>query len=177
MRRGLFGLVVVAIGILIAFLVGNPYFGWVIARVMGEQTVWFQNADGSRTTQVSGPDVAVPEWVPVMPDTLRIKAGRTVEDQGRPSKSGDLELLSHDEAPAIVAWYAKELAARGFTVAPPRPDAADLLRFTSAVEGEVMAANPALGVDVRVLVRSRQGLLLRPRLVELHWLDHPRAKP
>lgn len=177
MGRGLLGLLVVAIGVLVALAVGNPYFSWAIARVVGEQTAWSQNVDGTRSTRVSGPGVAFPDWIPVMPGALEIKAGRWIEYEGRPSKSGDLELLSHDEASAIVAWYEKELAARGFTVAAQRPkDEAEFSRRMSAVEGEVRADNPSLGVTARVVVRARQGILLRPRLIEVNWFDRPGAR-
>ena len=170
MWRGLVVAVVVAIG----FLIGSPYFSWVLFRVMGEQTAWSINRDNTRSTLVWGPDIVPPDWVPVMPGTLLIKSGRWIEYEGRPSKSGNLELLSHDDAAAIVAWYAQQLAERGFVVAPT-PEASDIQRLM-AVEGEVRAANPSLGVDVRVVVRSRQGLLLRPRLVEVHWFDRPGGK-
>ncbi|MBE7523666.1 MAG: hypothetical protein HS109_14935 [Burkholderiales bacterium] len=176
MGRGLFGAIAVAVGVLIGILLGDPYFGWVTARVIGEQTVWFQNADGSRTTKVSGPAVTLPDWIPVMPGALRITASRVVDDKGRPSKAGSLELLSHEDVAPIVAFYAKEFAARGFTVAPQRPQGeADFGRLMNAVEGEVRAANPSLGVEARVVVRSRQGILLAPRLVEVQWFDRQGA--
>jgi len=45
----------------------------------------------------------------------------------------------------------------------------------NAMEGEVRAAHPSLGVDARVVVRSRQGILLAPRLVEVEWFDRQGA--
>ena len=46
----------------------------------------------------------------------------------------------------------------------------------NAVEGEVRADNPSLGVTARVVVRARQGILLRPRLIEVNWFERPSAR-
>lgn len=165
MWRWVVGLLVLAVG----FAVGNPYFSWAIARVMGEQTAFLVHQDGTKSTLVSGPGVAPPDWVPVMPGALVVKGSRWPEFEGRPSRSGRLEILSHDEVGPIVAWYAAQLAERGFDVAPAKPP--DAFDGYMGIDGQVMASSASRGVDVRVVVRPRQGIVLKPRLVEIDWFD------
>jgi hypothetical protein len=161
--------IVVALVLAVGFVAGDPYFSSAIARVTGEHTTTGIDHDNTTSTLVSGPGVGPFEWLPVMPGALVVQGSRRAGYESKPSRSGKLELLSHDDADPIVAWYAAQLAFRGFDVETAR--APDPLEGFLAVDSRVVASSARRGLDVRVLVRSREALLLRPRLVEIVWFD------
>jgi hypothetical protein len=155
--------------VLVGAACGYPYAGWLLYRVLGTNTVTLTEQDGAVRTFVSGPAAPRPDWVPIMPGGLIVTGANWVPSPVQPPE-GDTEFLSHADTENIAAFYTAELKSRGFAVNGPHahgldPATAGLL----GLDGTLVAHNTESGEQMTIQIRSPSGLLLRPRLVQIHW--------
>ncbi|MFO1183419.1 MAG: hypothetical protein U1E56_01370 [Bauldia sp.] len=153
----------------IALVAGYPYASAIIFRAIGTNTVVFAEADGLRRTLISGPDAPRPAWVPNLPGALTVSAAHWLPDPGR-AIAGDLDLLTHKDVDDISRFYLDALAKAGFDA---RDIGYGLMGEKAAaffgVDGQILAYRAEDDITVAVSIEAASGLILRPRLVKLHW--------
>jgi hypothetical protein len=172
-RLFLFGLLAIAI------LVGTPYAAWMLNSLMGTYTVTMVEHDGSQRVLTLGPNAPVPDWMPALPGALVVQASRWAPTP-QAVDSGDLEVLSHQDFDSIKGFYREAFEQRGFVVedlgiGTLNPAAAAYLgldgqlaanRSVSHLQGSNLQGS---NLQVTVQLRSPEGLIVRPRLVQIHW--------
>lgn len=155
--------------LLLVLLFGTPSAALVIYRMMGSWNAVGIEADGSATAMEFGPDVARPDWVPVLPGADIVGASRVTASKHY-AGFGSIEVASRASLDEIKAFYMTRLRASGFEVSdlgtgPLNPATARYLGIDSMIE----ARRAATGDQVNVQIRSPEGLLFPTRLVQLGW--------
>ena len=162
-RRFYFGL------ILISALAGYPYASLVLYRVIGTSAVVFTERNGTQRSLISGPAAPLPDWVPILPGSLTIGATYWPPTPDRPI-AGGVELLTHKGVDDIKQFYLDALRGAKFDA---RDIGFGLLNAQNSaffgVENELLAYRADTDVTLSVSTSTPSGLLLRPRLVKLHW--------
>lgn len=153
----------------IALVAGYPYAAAPIFRVIGTNTVVFAEADGSQRTLISGPDAPRPAWVPDLAGALTVSAAHWLPSPGR-EIAGDLDLLTHRDVDDVRRFYLEALAKAGFDA---RDIGHGLMGERAAaffgVDGQILAYRANDDITVSVSIDAPSGLILRPRMVKLHW--------
>lgn len=167
MARLLFGLLLV-----IGLVAGSPYAALALSSIMGTSSSTFVDFDGSQQTLTMGRNLPQPDWLPDPQKSLLVKASHWAPSV-RALEAGGKEILVHADAAYVRQFYTRELAQRGFKVfdegiGPLNPGAAALL----AIEGTLQAERPETGHEVSIHIRSPDGLILRPRLIQITWTQH-----
>lgn len=155
--------------VVLAVVAGYPYASLVLMRLLGTNTVVMTEHDGTVRTLIAGPAAPRPHWFPDLPRALTIKGSHWSPAPDRVI-AGGTELLSHKAPDDIAQFYIGSLKALGF-------DARDVGTglMTPALAGfferekQIFAYREADDLTVSVDINSPSGLLLRPRLVQVHW--------
>ena len=163
-RQFVFGILVA-----IALAAGYPYAALILYRVIGTNTVVFTEHDGIQRTLVSGPSAPRPDWVPRLPGALTVQAAHWLPSPGR-EIAGSVDLLTHKSVDDIKRFYLDGLEAAGF-------DARDIgygyLNAGAAaflgIDNQLLGYRGASDVTISVTTNAPSGLLLRPRIVHIHW--------
>lgn len=154
---------------LLAAIAGYPYAALVLYRVVGTNTVVFTAHDGRQRTLISGPSAPRPDWVPILPGAYTVGAAHWMPTPDRPI-AGGVELLTHKSLDEIKRFYIDALAAAGFDA---RDVGFGLLDAPTAaffgVDNELLGYRRDTDLTFSVSTSTPSGLLLRPRLVKLHW--------
>ena len=150
-------------------LLGAPYAGMILYRVMGPWSAVGIEADGSRTHMEFGPDLPRPAWVPVPPDASVVQASRSVSTRW-PDGFHILELASRAPVEELKAFYTAQLTGVAFDVrdigiGPMNAATANYL----GVAGMLEADRPATGDHLSIQIGTLEGVLVPSRLVKLHW--------
>ncbi len=155
--------------VVLAVVAGYPYVSLVLMRVLGTNTVVMTEHDGTARTLVSGPAAPRPTWVPDLPRALTITRSHWLPAPDR-AIAGGADLLSHKAPIEISQFYLDKLKALGF-------DARDIgtglispaIAAWLGIEKQILAYREDDDMTVTVDINSPSGLLLRPRLVKVHW--------
>ena len=110
-----------------------------------------------------------PGWVVVPPDTRVFSATEDTAPR-HAARSGRLDMFSNLPLPALKAFYAKDLADKGFTVEEESmgditPAVAEMLGAT----GRLRANRMSDGAAMTVSFASEEGLLRKSRLFNVVW--------
>ncbi len=138
---------------------------------MGTTTATFYEADGTTSSAVIGPAAPRPDWLPLDEGAMIASASRWI-GQAQFKDAGGVDLLTHSSLEALKKYYSEALTAQGFAVedyglGDLNPATADYL----GIAGTLLAEKREARLEVSVTFRTPEGLLLRPRFVQIAWRE------
>ncbi|MEX0645734.1 MAG: hypothetical protein WD076_10510 [Parvularculaceae bacterium] len=158
----------------LAAVSGAPYAAVLINWITGTSTATKIEADGAPSTVVIGPGAPIPAWLPVERVAVVVSASRWLS-QNHFKDCGGVEVLTHSDLARLKEFYSKALLARGFAVEDN--GVGDLNPATASylgLAGSLLAERRDARLEVSITFRTPDGLLLRPRLVQIDWRElHP----
>ena len=159
------------LGLLVAvtLLAGYPYAALILNRVLGTGTVVFVEHDGVSRSLIMGPDAPRPDWLPLPPRSVVVQAAHWLPSPGR-EVAGEVELLTHQGVDEIKQFYLDRLRSAGFEMrdlgyGPMNPLTAAYLGVDNMLQGYRRDTKLQVGVTTR----SRDGLIVPSRIVQIHW--------
>jgi hypothetical protein len=163
------GRILIGILLTVALVAGSPYAALAIGSIMGTSTVTFTDYDGSQQTLTSGRNAPQPDWLPEMPGAYILSGARWAPSV-RALDGGGGDRLTHADVANIRSFYKRELEQRGFKVEDKGlgtldPSSAAVL----GIAGTLTAERADTGHEVNIHIRTKSGLILRPRTVQIQW--------
>jgi hypothetical protein len=159
----------------VALFAGYPYAALILNRVIGTNTVVFTEQDGVQRSLILGPDAPLPEWLPILPQSLIVQSAHWLPSPGR-EIAGDLDLLTHKGVDEIKEFYLDALNAAGFDTRDI--GYATLNAPTAAYLGIANMLQGHRGDDdltITVTTHTRDGLIWPSRSVQIHWQKWDKA--
>lgn len=164
--------VLILVLLAIAGLTGAPYAAWILNRMVGTGTTVMADAAGVTHQVILGPAAPLPEWLPRLPGEWVVMASRW-SPGGEMLDEGDLEVLTHKSLDDCRDFYRQALERQGFVTDQSGPQIDPAVAAWLAIDDQVLVRRPATGHQVQVQFRSPQGLILRPRLIQIHFRQRP----
>lgn len=153
----------------IAVLTGAPYAAWVLNRLVGTNATVMPDAAGVMHQVILGPAAPVPDWLPRLPGEGVVMASRW-SPGGEMLDEGDLEVLTHKGLDECRDFYRQALQRQGFVLDDPsQPQVDPAIAAWLALDGDLLAHRSATGHQIQVQFRSPQGMILQPRLIQIHF--------
>jgi hypothetical protein len=166
MRRGFFGL------ILVALLCGTPVINIALLWLVGTNEVVYNPGRPDSYSAISGPSAPRPVWLPRLPKAVVATAHQVTS--GRQDGFGTLDLVTTLSLGEIKDFYQRTLSELGFSVHDDgigtlTPAAADFL----GIGGTLLAERPHDSREeykwVSVQISAEEGWFLSTRYVSLQW--------
>lgn len=155
--------------VVLALLAGYPYASLLILRLVGTNTVVFTEHDGTRRTLISGPSAPRPAWIPELPGAIVLQAAHWLPTPDR-TVAGGVDLITHGNVADIRQFYLDTLAAAGFDIRDVGTGAADARTAAFfGIDKQLLGYRADTDVTISISIDAPSGLVLRPRIVKLHW--------
>lgn len=158
----------IALG-LIAIVAGYPYASVLIYRMVGTHTVVMTEFDGMQRTLISGPSAPQPDWIPRFPRSSLVQASHWLPSPDR-AVAGGQDILTNANPGDIKQFYIERLKGQGFDIRDV--GFGELAPQTAAflgIDGQLLGYRAVDDVTISIGIGTPSGLLLRPRIVKLHW--------
>lgn len=153
----------------VAAVMGTAYAGYFLDHLIGDSTVVMYEHDGSARTLTMGPNTPRPDWVPIYPKA-RVSSATRWGAAKQWLDAGGVDVVTAASLEDVKRYYIGELERQGFKVRDEglftlNPPAAAYLGIACFIT----ARRPSTGHEVSIQVRTPGGLLVRSRMVGLHW--------